>query len=277
MQYKAHIKLLLLYLAGTRLLQVLIDRQEETPVPSSKAPAWRQAADVQTATKDTTKIGGADNSIQPSSPQPRPPAQPPQKPSGAASKAREPDLTGNCRRALAKSTVQIRNTTQRGKREIGSGFYIDESTILTALHVIKNHNLLIGNFPDGSSIPLIYVRKDSARDLALLRTASPKPGTEPLKIQSAPPPPPGSRACLIGSPFGAPLRVMETTVLKVNSKGEVEIQPGALKPGDSGGPLLDQDGELIGLNRAVMKSRQSRKEGPGIAVNAADLKTFINK
>lgn len=70
---------------------------------------------------------------------------------------------------------------------------------------------------------------------------------------------------------------METTVLKVNSKGEVEIQPGALKPGDSGGPLLDQDGELIGLNRAVMKSRQSRKEGPGIAVNAADLKTFINK
>ncbi len=283
MQYRAHIKLLLLYLAGTRLLQILIDRQEQASVPSSKAPAWRQPADVQLATIDKTKTYGAINSGQPSGPALQPPLKPFRdegKRSGKSAvtsgKTMESDLTGNCRRALARSTVQIQNTTRRGQKEIGSGFYIDETTILTALHVVRNHKLLTGNFPDGTSIPLIYVRKDKARDLALLKTDSAKPGSEPLKIKAAPPTA-GSRACLIGSPLGAPLRALETTVLKVNVKGEIEIKPGSLKPGDSGGPLLAQDGELIGLNRAVMKSKKTRQEGPGIAVNAADLKTFINK
>jgi serine protease Do len=143
---------------------------------------------------------------------------------------------------------------------LGSGFIIDKSGyVVTNNHVIENADKIVVKLNDEHEFDAKVVGRDPNTDIALLKIDSDtdlpfiKLGdSKKLKI--------GQWVVAIGSPFG-----LERTVTAgiVSAKGRVIgsgpyddfIQTDAsINPGNSGGPLLNMDGEVIGINTAIIAS-----------------------
>jgi len=143
---------------------------------------------------------------------------------------------------------------------VGSGFIIDKSGyVVTNNHVIENADKIVVKLSDDHELDAEVVGRDPNTDIALLKVDSDtdlpfiKMGdSKKLKI--------GQWVVAIGSPFG-----LERTVTAgiVSAKGRVIgsgpyddfIQTDAsINPGNSGGPLLNMDGEVVGINTAIIAS-----------------------
>ncbi len=143
---------------------------------------------------------------------------------------------------------------------VGSGFIIDKSGyVVTNNHVIENADKIVVKLDDDNEFDAKIVGRDPNTDLALLKVEAGKDlpfiilgDSEKLKI--------GQWVVAIGSPFG-----LERTVTAgiVSAKGRVIgsgpyddfIQTDAsINPGNSGGPLLNMDGEVVGINTAIIAS-----------------------
>lgn len=159
------------------------------------------------------------------------------------------------------------------QRSLGSGFLISaDGYIVTNNHVIDGADKIQVKMKDGEEYDAEIVGKDPNTDLALIRITAAKPfpfirmgDSENLKV--------GEWVVAIGSPFG-----LEQTVTAgiVSAKGRVIgsgfyddfIQTDAsINPGNSGGPLINLDGEVIGINTAIIASGQGI--GFAIPVNLA--------
>jgi len=143
---------------------------------------------------------------------------------------------------------------------VGSGFIIDKSGyVVTNNHVIENADKIVVKLDDDNEFDAEVVGRDPNTDLALLKVEAGKDlpfiklgNSKKLKI--------GQWVVAIGSPFG-----LERTVTAgiVSAKGRVIgsgpyddfIQTDAsINPGNSGGPLLNMDGEVVGINTAIIAS-----------------------
>ena len=160
------------------------------------------------------------------------------------------------------------------QRSLGSGFVIDrQGYIVTNNHVIENADQITVKLADGSEHEASVVGRDPKTDLALIKIE----GSDDFKAlkmgDSEALPIGGWRLVAIGSPFG-----LEQTVTAgiVSAKGRVIgagpyddfIQTDAsINPGNSGGPLLDMNGEVVGINTAIVASGQGI--GFAIPVNMA--------
>lgn len=190
-------------------------------------------------------------------------------------------LKESCESVLTHFTVRITDQASNGKKEIGSGILINGTDILTAFHVVKLQGKIRVEFADGNSADATYIRSDRVHDLALIRLAEdPSKFTQPIEIATSTPSS-DENICAVGSPFGAPLRGTVGKVLTVNERGEVLITAGLLYPGDSGGPLINTDGTLVGLNRAVLrvkdKSQKSElQDGTGVAISPESIRAFLD-
>jgi V8-like Glu-specific endopeptidase len=144
----------------------------------------------------------------------------------------------------------------------GSGFYIGrDGYVITNHHVVGEAKYVKVRLPGGYAVPGEVVRKDLARDVALIKTDIEPPTalfvrTTATKI--------GEEVFAVGSPFGAQL---SSTVTRGILSGERTMNEQkfiqsdvAINPGNSGGPLVDVDGGLI----AVADLR--RKDATGIAM-----------
>ena len=162
-----------------------------------------------------------------------------------------------------------RSQIERGQ---GSGFiFSPEGLVLTNAHVVEKSDQLMVGMSDGRRVPGKVLGLDSITDLAVvqLRGSGPWP-TAPLgdsdKIVV------GDWAIAVGNPFG-----LENTVtlgivsnlnrnvaqLGISGKRLDLIQTdAAINPGNSGGPLLNSDGEVIGINTLV-------RSGPGAGLGFA--------
>jgi len=160
---------------------------------------------------------------------------------------------------------QPRGFEQRG---VGSGVVMSQDGyILTNNHVIEGADKIKVKFADGKECSAKVVGRDPKTDLALIKiegAASLHPLTlgnsEGLKV--------GSWVVAIGSPFGLEQTV---TVGIVSAKGRVIgsgpydnfIQTDAsINPGNSGGPLVNMNGEVVGINTAIIPNAQ----GIGFAI-----------
>jgi serine protease Do len=160
---------------------------------------------------------------------------------------------------------------------VGSGFIIDkEGHVVTNNHVIEDADQIRVKLGDDNEFDAKVVGRDPNTDLALLKVESKKDlpyiemgDSDKLKI--------GQWVVAIGSPFG-----LERTVTAgiVSAKGRVIgsgpyddfIQTDAsINPGNSGGPLLNMDGEVIGINTAIIASGT----GIGFAIPANLAKGII--
>ncbi|MGC5781439.1 DegQ family serine endoprotease [Methylobacterium sp. NFXW15] len=172
----------------------------------------------------------------------------------------------------------------RKSNSLGSGFIIDASGIVvTNNHVIGDANDIQVILHDGTKLKAEIVGKDPKIDLAVLRV---KPTAErPLKavpFGDSEKMRPGDWVIAIGNPFGLGGSVSAGIV---SARGRnIESGPydnyiqtdAAINKGNSGGPLFNMDGEVIGINTAIL-SPTGGSVGIGFAVPSNNAKTVIDQ
>ena len=144
----------------------------------------------------------------------------------------------------------------------GSGFLVDrEGHIATNYHVIQGADRVLVEFPDGSITPAEVLGTSPGNDLALLRVDPVLVADiQPVSLGNSSQVQPGQMAVAIGSPFGLGGSITVGVVGGIDRVlGSDVARPvhGILQtdavtnPGDSGSPLLDRTGKVIGINTAV--------------------------
>jgi len=157
----------------------------------------------------------------------------------------------------------------------GSGSIIDtRGHILTNHHVVANAQKLEVTLADGSKWPAKLVGSDPDSDLAVIKIDAPKEKLKVIPMGDSKNLKIGQKVLAIGNPFGLQ-RTLTTGIvssvgrtIRSDSGALIEdvIQTdAAINPGNSGGPLLNSDGEIIGINSAIL-SPSGGNVGIGFAV-----------
>ncbi len=157
----------------------------------------------------------------------------------------------------------------------GSGFVWDaQGHIVTNYHVIEGAREIAVNFGGDVTMPATVVGKDPLNDLAVIQVESLPEGIQPIELGSSADLKVGQTAIAIGNPFGQFERTMtagivsalDRTIETDNSvlRGVIQTDA-AINRGNSGGPLLDLNGRLIGVNTAIY-SPTGTSAGIGLAI-----------
>ena len=172
----------------------------------------------------------------------------------------------------------------RKASSLGSGFVIDaaEGIIVTNNHVIDGADEIIANFADGSKLTATLVGRDAKADLAVLKVT---PGKKPLvavPFGSSTKLKVGDWVLAIGNPFGlggsVTLGIVSAKQRDINSGPYDEFlqTDAAINKGNSGGPLFNMDGEVIGINTAII-SPSGGSIGIGFAVPSDSAIVIIDQ
>ena len=176
-----------------------------------------------------------------------------------------------------------RDSTPRKVSSLGSGFVIDSSGIIvTNNHVIESADEIMVTFSDGSKYEATLIGRDPKTDLALLRI-EPSGPVPALKFGDALQSRVGDWVIAIGNPFGLGGSLSVGVISAINrniNSGPYDsfIQTdAAINRGNSGGPLFNIKGEVIGVNSAII-SPSGGSVGIGFAVPAdSTLMTVISQ
>ncbi len=157
----------------------------------------------------------------------------------------------------------------------GSGSIIDvKGHILTNHHVVADAQKLEVTLADGSKWAAKLVGSDPDDDLAVIKIEAPKEKLKVINMGDSKTLRIGQKVLAIGNPFGLQ-RTLTTGIISslgrtirsdVGTLMEDIIQTdAAINPGNSGGPLLNSDGEIVGINSAIL-SPSGGNVGIGFAV-----------
>lgn len=168
----------------------------------------------------------------------------------------------------------------------GSGFvYSKKGYIVTNEHVVDDADRIEIRFADGSNRPASIVGTDPYSDLAVLRVD--KSGLQPLDLANSSEVEPLQKAVAMGAPFGlgnsATVGHVSQTgrslpVQQIGLEGfrirDVIQTDAAINPGNSGGPLLNVQGEVIGVNTAI-ETQTGTFSGIGFAVPSKTVERVV--
>jgi S1-C subfamily serine protease len=178
---------------------------------------------------------------------------------------------------------------QQAAESTGSGFVIDEEgLILTNAHVVEAATDIRVTFSDDQTVAATPVGKDADTDLALLRVDVEADDLDlaPLPLGDSDTVQVGDPTIAIGNPFGLD-RTLTTGVVSALQRrltapsgfaiDNVIQTDAALNPGNSGGPLLDAHGRVIGINSQIATGggASGGSVGIGFAVPVNTAKTVI--
>jgi putative serine protease PepD len=157
----------------------------------------------------------------------------------------------------------------------GSGFVYDSAGhVITNDHVVANASSISVTFSDGSKYSATVVGTDPSTDLAVIKVNAPSSKLHPLKLGDSGDLAVGDGVVAIGSPFGLEETVTAGIVSALNRDisavnnftipGVIQTDA-AINHGNSGGPLLNMAGEVVGVNSQI-ESDSGGNEGVGFAV-----------
>jgi S1-C subfamily serine protease len=163
-------------------------------------------------------------------------------------------------------------------RGAGSGSIIDPSgLVLTSAHVVRNSKNVTVTLSDKRKVGGQVIASTRNPDLALIRLQNVGGDLPSINIGSSSQIQVGQRAFAIGNPFGRFAGTLTTGIIsRIDSDRKLIQTDAALNPGNSGGPLLNSQGELIGVNTSIYTSpSQEGNIGLGFAINADTVKEFV--
>ena len=187
----------------------------------------------------------------------------------------EEQLVINVYAQVSPGVVCITAADQFGEC-IGSGFVIDlEGHIVTNNHVAQADPDLLVTLADEHTVPAQVVGADAGSDLAVLQIDIPSEELTVVRLGESSSLRVGQRAIAIGNPFGLE-RTVTTGVIsslgRTLPRDDSDFQiaqliqtDAAINPGNSGGPLLNSQGEVIGVNTAI-RSLTGVNSGVGFSI-----------
>jgi S1-C subfamily serine protease len=159
------------------------------------------------------------------------------------------------------STSQSRNSFEPTAQGVGSGVVIDEQgTILTNYHVVAGADSLEVKFSDNSTASAELIGSDPGSDLALIRVDASDRQLTAASLGDSDAVQPGDLVLAIGNPFeleGTVTQGIVSATGRTYSSDSTRPMRGMIQtdtpvnPGNSGGPLLDCEGNVIGINTAI--------------------------
>ena len=162
------------------------------------------------------------------------------------------------------------------QRAIGSGFVIDKAGhIVTNEHVVAGASSVQVSFSDNEKIKARMVGADAATDVAVLQVNAPARALKPLPLGDSDSVRVGDEVIAIGNPLGFDRSVTSGIVSAVGRQIQspnaepiphVIQTDAALNHGNSGGPLLNADGQVIGVNAQIAPSASNANIGIGFAI-----------
>jgi len=197
-------------------------------------------------------------------------------------------------KSASPSVVFVTNTQLRRQRfslnvmEIprgsGTGFIWDESgLIVTNFHVVQGANKITIELQSNKSYQATVVGSAPEKDIALLKIDAPNEDLQPLPLGDSTSLAVGRKVLAIGNPFALDTTL---TVGVVSALGR-EIKSitnrtiknviqtdAAINPGNSGGPLLNSNGQLVGVNTAIY-SPTGASAGIGFAIPVNAVKVIV--
>jgi S1-C subfamily serine protease len=189
------------------------------------------------------------------------------------------EVYNQAHRAVVEITVSSTQPDPFGGQEQqqaqGSGFVIDsDGHIVTNEHVVDGASSASVRFWNGDTYKATVVGSDKSTDLAVIKVDAPESVLHPLTLADSSRLQVGSAAIAIGSPFGLEESVTSGIVSALHRQMQApnrftindSIQTdAAINHGNSGGPLLNSSGEVIGVN-AQIAGRTGANVGVGFAI-----------
>ncbi len=166
----------------------------------------------------------------------------------------------------------------------GSGFVWDrEGHIVTNFHVVQGGNAFLVTLGDRTQLEARLIGADPTKDIAVLKVEKSREKLRPVSVGKLEALQVGQKTIAIGNPFGLD-HTLTTGVISALGR-EVQGVSGitirdmiqtdaAINPGNSGGPLLDSDGNLIGMNTMIF-SRSGGSAGIGFAVPVSFIARIV--
>ncbi len=161
--------------------------------------------------------------------------------------------------AAQRMAVRIRNVGCNSL-STGSGFAIDETTLITNRHVVADSADLQLSTYDGRDVAVTASSTATLADLAVVRTADPLPSAPGLADAD---PNPGDEVTVVGYPQGGQLTVTSGQVIGATTDplnenlGQVLVTNAEVEPGSSGSAVLDAEGRVVGVVYAKNSTGQS--------------------
>ena len=204
---------------------------------------------------------------------------------------------GQVAKDATKSVVEVDATSSSGGQSFpfgnsgsqsaeGTGFVYDtKGDIVTNQHVISGASTVKVKFSDGSTYTATVVGSDSATDVAVLHVNAPSSKLNPLTLADSSKVAVGDGVVAIGNPFGLDGTVTSGIISavgrEISSPDDTPIEgalqtDAAINHGNSGGPLLDLHGEVIGITSQI-QSEGGGNDGVGFAVPSNTVKSIASQ
>jgi len=183
------------------------------------------------------------------------------------------DEATNIRVYKLASPAVVSIQSQRGS---GSGSIIDaKGLILTNAHVVRGATTVNVILSDKRQFRGVVIASTRNPDLAVIKLEGVTESLPTIQIATSSDIQVGQRAFAIGNPFGRFAGTLTTGIIsRIDLERKLLQTDAALNPGNSGGPLLNGRGELVGVNTAIFTTN-SVNSGIGLAIEADTVKKFI--
>lgn len=204
----------------------------------------------------------------------------------AASKKIAPSVVHITTKELALRIGRYRSVLDYWKSGSGSGFIIDAKAgvILTNNHVIAAAADLEVKLYDGRQFRATRLASDPQTDIALIRLEDPPEDLVAVQWGDSDLVEVGDWVLAVGNPFGSLENSITAGIISAKGRNTVGLTnyddfiqtDAAINPGNSGGPLIDLDGQVIGINTAIF-SESGGYQGIGLSIPINQARSIVEE